>query len=87
MASNYLRVMDRKIVVVTLSIYTVDASNKDQGLLMDIRNKDKINMINVIFTLMTIKQLEWRLVTFGFCIKQKSVQYESSSSTIQSEQL
>ena len=73
-ASNYMRVTDRKVIV-TLSIYTVEASNKDQGLLMDIRKKDMINIINVIMTLVTIKQLEWRPVTFGCSFKQKSVQY------------
>ena len=86
MASNYMRVMDQKVVV-TLSIYIVEASNKDQDLLMDIRKKDMINIINVFMTLVTIKPLEWRPVTFRFCFKQKSVQYRVSSSTIWREQL
>ena len=76
-----------EIPTFSLSIYTVEASNVDQGLLIDIRKKDKINMINVIITLVTIKPLEWRPFTFGFCFKQKSVQYGLSCSTIRSEQL
>ena len=62
-ATNFIWVLDRKVVV-TLSIYTVEASNKDQGLMMDIRKKDMINMINLIMTLLTIKPLEWRPCTF-----------------------
>ena len=71
-ASTFMQEMDRKVVV-TLSIYTVEASNKDQGLMMDIRKRDMINMINLIMTLLTIKPLEWRPVAYGFCFKQKSV--------------
>ena len=44
-ASTYMRVMDQKVVI-TLSIYTVEASNEDQGLLMGVRKKDQINIIN-----------------------------------------
>ena len=55
-ASTFMQEMDRKVVV-TLSIYTVEASKKDQGVLMNIRKKD----------------MEWTPVTFGFCFKQKSV--------------
>ena len=57
---QYLYAGNGPKVVVTLSIYTVEASNEDQGLQMDIRKKDMINMINVIMTLVTIKPLEWR---------------------------
>ena len=39
-ASTYMRVLDQKVVV-TLSIYTVEASNEDQGLLMDITCHNK----------------------------------------------
>ena len=81
MASTYMRVMDQQVVV-TLSIYNVEASNEDQGLLINIRKKDMINIINVKMTLVTIKPLEWRP-----CFKQKSVQYGLSCSTIRSEQL
>ena len=90
-ASTYMRVMDQKVVF-TPSIYIVEVSNEVQGLLMDIRKKNMINMINVIMTLVTIKPLEWRPFTFGFCFKQKSVQFglscskiRVSSSTIRSE--
>ena len=51
MASTYMRIMDRKVVV-TLSIYTVEASNENQGLLMDIRKKDMINNITINMTFM-----------------------------------
>ena len=61
-ASTYMRVLYRKVVV-TLSFYTVEASNEDQGLLMDIRKKDMINIINAIMTLVTIKPFEWQPVT------------------------
>ena len=79
-ASTYMRVMDRKVVF-TLSIYTMEASIKNQGLLMDTRKKDMINIINVIMTLGTIKPLEWIP-----CFKQKSVQYGLRCSSIRSEQ-
>ena len=49
-ASTYMWIMDRQLIV-NLSIYTVEASKKDQGLLMDIRKTDMINIINVIMPL------------------------------------
>ena len=79
-----MRVMAQKLVVI-LSSYTVVAFNEDHGLLMDISKKDMNNIINIIMTLVTIKPLEWRPLTFVFCFTQKSVQYGSSSSTIRSE--
>ena len=51
-----MRVMDRKVVV-TPSIYTVEASNKNQGLLMDIRKKDMINNTTIIMTFMMLEPL------------------------------
>ena len=67
-ASTYMRVMDQKVVI-TLSIYTVEASNEDQGLLMDVRKKDKINIINVIMTFVMIEPLDWRPGVSGFSFK------------------
>ena len=67
-ASTYMRVMDQKVVI-TLSIYTVEASNEDQGLLMDVRKKDKINIINVIMTFVMIEPLDWRPGVSGFFFK------------------
>ena len=55
-ASAYMRVMDRKVVV-TLSIYTMEASNVDQGLLLDIKKKDMINNITIIMTFMMLEPL------------------------------
>ena len=55
-ASTYMRVMDRQVVV-TPSIYTVEASNKNQGLLMDIRKKDMINNTIIIMTFMMLEPL------------------------------
>ena len=49
-----MRVMDQKVVI-TLSIYTVEASNEDQALLMDIRKKDMINNLKVIMTFVIIE--------------------------------
>ena len=83
-ASTYMRVMAQKVVF-TLSIYTVVAFNEDRGLLMDIRKKDMNNIINDIMTLVPIKPLKWRPLTFVFCFTQKSVQYVLSSSTIRNE--
>ena len=48
--------MDLKVVV-TLSIYTVEVSNEDQALLMDIRMKDMINNIPIIMTFMMLEPL------------------------------
>ena len=55
-ASTYMRVMDQQVVV-TPSIYTVEASNKNQGLLMDIRKKDIINNTTIIVTFMMLEPL------------------------------
>ena len=55
-ASTYMRVMDRKVVV-TPSIYTMEASNVDQGLLLDIKKKDMINNITIIMTFMMLEPL------------------------------
>ncbi len=55
-ASTYMRVMDRQVVV-TPSIYTVEASNKNRGLLMDIRKKDMINNTIIIMTFMMLEPL------------------------------
>ena len=48
--------MDQNVVV-TLSIYTVEASNKDQALLMGIKMKDMINNITIIMTFMLLETL------------------------------
>ena len=69
-------VMDLKVTI-TLSIYMVEGSNKDQALLMDIRKKDMINIIKVILTFVMIELLDWRPVTFGFCFSQ--IRFESSA--------
>ena len=45
--------MDQKVVV-TLSIYIVEASNENQALLMDIRMKDMINNITIVMTFMML---------------------------------
>ena len=50
--------MDRKVVV-TLSIYTVEASNEDQALLIDIRKRDMTNNITIIMTFMRLEPLNW----------------------------
>ena len=63
-----MRVMDQKVVI-TLSIYTVEAFNEDQGLLMGVRKKDKINIINVIMTFVMIEPLDWRPGVSGFFFK------------------
>ena len=67
-AITYMRVMDQKVVI-TLSIYTVEASNEDQGLLMGVRKKDKINIINVIMTFVIIEPLDRRPGVSGFFFK------------------
>ena len=48
-ASTCVWQMDQNVFV-TLSIYTVEASNEDQALLMGIRIKDMINNITIIMT-------------------------------------
>ena len=68
-ASTYMRVMDRKVVV-TPSIYTMEASNKNQGLLMDIRKKDMINNLKVIMTFVIIEPLDWPTAFYGVCSQQ-----------------
>ena len=45
---TYMRVKDQKVNV-TFSIYSLEAYNKDQALLMDIRKKD----ISIIMTFMS----------------------------------
>ena len=57
-ATTYMWVLDRKVVA-TQSIYTVEASNKDQALLMDIRKKDMATNITIIFTFMMLEPLNW----------------------------
>ena len=64
-ATTYMWVMDLKVTII-LSIYMMEASNKDQALLTDIRKKDMINIINVILTFVMIELLDWSPVTFGF---------------------
>ena len=56
--------------IISLSIYTVEASNEDQALLMDIRKKDLINNITIIMTFLMLEPLDWRPVTSGFGFKQ-----------------
>ena len=58
MATTYMWVLDQKVVV-TRSIYTVEASNKDQALLMDIRKRDMTNNITIIMTFMMLEPLNW----------------------------
>ena len=50
--------MDRKVVVTQL-IYTVEASNEDQALLMDIRKKDMTNNITITMTFLMLEPLNW----------------------------
>ena len=57
-ATTYMWVVDQEVVV-TLSIYTVEACNKDQALLMDIRKKDMTNNITIITTFMMLEPLNW----------------------------
>ena len=57
-ATNYIWVLDQKVVV-TQSIYTVEASNQDQALLMDIRKKDMSHNITIILTFMMLEPLNW----------------------------
>ena len=51
-------VMDRKVLV-TLSIYTVESSNENQGVLMDIRKNDMINNITIIMTFTVLEPLNY----------------------------
>ena len=53
-ATTYMWVLDRKVVV-TRSIFTVEASNEDQALMMDIRMKEMINNITIIMTFMMLE--------------------------------
>ena len=57
-------------VVITLSVYTVEASNKDQAMLMDIRKKDMINNLKVIMTFVIIEPLDWPIAFYGVCSQQ-----------------
>ena len=50
-ATTFMWVSDQKVVI-TLLIYTVEASNKDQALLIDIRKRDMPNNITIIMTFM-----------------------------------
>ena len=52
--------MDQKVVV-TLLIYTVEVSNTDHALLMDIRMKDMINNITIIMIFMMLEPLNCSL--------------------------
>ena len=54
---QYLYAGNGPKIVVTLSIYTVEASNKNQGLLMHIRKKDMINNTTIIMTFMMLEPL------------------------------
>ena len=45
--------MDQRVVI-TPSIYRLEASNEDQALLMDIRMKDMINNITIVMTFMML---------------------------------
>ena len=58
-ASACARQMDQRVVI-TQSIYTVEVSNKDQALLMDIRMKDMINNIPIIMTFMMLEPVNCR---------------------------
>ena len=57
-ATTYKWVLDRKVVA-TRSIYTVEASNEDQALLMDIRKKDMTTNITISMTFMMLGPLNW----------------------------
>ena len=57
-ATTYMWVVDQEVVV-TLSIYTVEACIKDQALLMDIRKKDMTNNITIIMTFMMLDPLKF----------------------------
>ena len=55
-ATTYRWVLDRKVVITWL-IYSVEASNEYQALLMDIRKKDKTNNITIIMTFLMLEPL------------------------------
>ena len=57
-ATTYRWVLDRKVVITWL-IYSVEVSNEDQALLMDIRKKDKTNNITIILTFMMLEPLNY----------------------------
>ena len=57
-ATTYTWVLDQQLVI-TQSIYTVEATNEDQALLMDIRKKDMTNNITIIITFMMLEPLNW----------------------------
>ena len=57
-ATTYMWVLDQQIDA-TRSIYTVEASNEDQALLMDIRKKDMANNITIVMTFMMLEPLNW----------------------------
>ena len=63
------RVMDHQIIV-TWPISTVDTSNKDQALVMDLRKKDMIKNINVIMLILMLELLELSPVIPWFGLKQ-----------------
>ena len=71
---TYMRVMDQKVIII-LAIFILEASNKDQALLMDIRKKDMINNITIIMAFMMLEPLDWRpvLPRFGFKRKESAV--------------
>ena len=50
-------VMDQKVIII-LSSYSVEASNKDQALLMDIRKNDMIKNITIIMAFMMLESLD-----------------------------
>ena len=58
-ASTYMWVLDLKVAV-SQSIFIVEACNKDQALLMDIRKKDMINNATIIMTFMMLEPLNCR---------------------------
>ena len=64
-----MRVMDRKVIII-LSIYTVEACNEDQALLINIRKKDMIDNITIIMVLIMLEPLDVRPVIPGFGFKQ-----------------
>ena len=76
---TYVRVKDLKVVII-LSISTVEPSNEDQALLMDVRKKDMINNSNVIMIILMLEPLELSPVTSGFCFRQFTVRVVRGSS-------
>ena len=63
-----MRVMDQKVIII-LAIFILEASNKDQALLMDISKKDMINNITIIMSFMMLEPLELRPVIPGIGFK------------------